>query len=330
MAEKPTPRFIILTTALLLTYHFGLWWLTAATHELNVSAFLNNWDAGWYTQIVVKGYDDQAWAFYPLYPLLVRRLALGIFAAPHAAIPVIGAVFSTVLFLIFCWLAAKNQQRASPLFAQTRLGWLCFILWPGAMIFHTHHTEALFLLLSFGAFYFASQQRLVLAAAAAGLCALTRNHGVFVAITAAVWLAAPQPTPREKMKVFTLSGLISGGLFCLFPLYQYWHTGDFLRSVHVQAQWAHMRSPVDYFKTFFFMNEWQNTNSGSIFRYIGFWFLALATVWLARRSKVLALYPLMFLLLMPAQGELINVFRFGAVLFPVLYAAGDHLAGKPR
>ena len=48
-----------------------------------------------------------------------------------------------------------------------------------------------------------------------------------------------------------------------------------------------------------------------------------------RGARPLALYGLLSLLVMLPQGDLGNAFRFGAVLFPVLFWLGDALATKP-
>ena len=62
----------------------------------------------------------------------------------------------------------------------------------------------------------------------------------------------------------------------------------------------------------------------------GWWSAAVAgSVALARRDRILGLYCLVSLALLPLQGELVNAFRFTAVLFPLHLWAGERLAAAP-
>jgi hypothetical protein len=107
----------------------------------------------------------------------VRALswATGLRARPE----LVGAAFSTLLFAAFCLMQARLLARSDAhtagdtdaLTPATRWGWFFFLCWPGAWVFHSHHTESLFLLLSFGALLCARRGRW--AWAMAGSCGAT-------------------------------------------------------------------------------------------------------------------------------------------------------------
>jgi len=103
--------------------------------------------------------------------------------------------------------------------------------------------------------------------------------------------------------------------------FQWLRTGDPLAFLHAQVNWAHARSPLDVLRT--------NTNAGSLSRHAFFLGAVAAAVTLTRRDRILGLYCLASLALLPLQGELVNAFRFTAVLFPLHLWAGERLAARP-
>lgn len=132
---------------------------------------LNHWDSEWYTRIVIDGYDPASLAYFPLYPALVRTLTTG-FRSP-ITVPLVGAGLSLVLFATFVWMVQRAsrdlvlvQRGLAP---STLLGWAFFLYSPASYVFHTHHTESLFLVLSFGAFVLAAREQWLGAALLAGL-----------------------------------------------------------------------------------------------------------------------------------------------------------------
>ena len=161
-------------------------WCSLVFSDLTYVDILGGWDVGWYGQIATEGYGGRKWAFFPLHPILMSFVAGMTGFSPAVS----GAWVGTVIFLGFAVLLAKLYDRAPfELRPASLQAWLFFLLAPASFVFHTGHTEALFILLSWSAFLAAHQRRLVLSAVLAGLCALTRNQGVFVAIAVAYWIA---------------------------------------------------------------------------------------------------------------------------------------------
>jgi Gpi18-like mannosyltransferase len=334
------PRIILLTVASWLALHTVIWLLvyrfepTIYPYARDVNSMLEHWDAWHYNAIIKEGYSGIRWAFYPLYPMLIRALAW--FAGLQARPEIAGTIFSTLAFAAFCLAQSRLITSAAPDEQQSLLtpasiwGWLFFLFSPASWVFHSHHTESLFLFLSFFAFFCASRGRWQTAAVIAGLCALTRNQGVFVAVAVALDSALRQKENHRRALVFGGSGLISFLLFACYTAYQFRATGDALLFVHIQSQWGVVNSFHQYIGTLWFANTWQHADWKG-YLYLLFFFIVngAAIAMLIRKEYPFALYVLLSMWAPLYSGHLHNTYRYSAVLFPALFLLGDSLRRLP-
>jgi hypothetical protein len=285
---------------------------------------LGAWDASLHAVIAASGRSGALWAFYPLWA--------GLLACVHALLPgvtmvLVGAAFASALFLAALGvLAVAGPSRVAP--AEGRgfvLGVVLLAFTPASWTFHTAHTEPLFLLLSLLALFAAAGGRWLAAGLLTALACLTRNQGVLVAVAASALVAEQTRSPRRAALTAMLPGLALVG----FLAFQWLRTGDPLAFLHAQVNWAHARSALEVLRTFWFGNPWQNTNTGSTARHVFFLGAVAASIAVTRRDRILGLYCLASLALLPLQGELVNAFRFSAVLFPLHLWAGERLAAAP-
>lgn len=317
-------------TALMLAHHFGLWGWTAFRRGIPVLELLNRWDSDLYSTIVSKGYENPLWAFLPLYPGVVwaGRALLGGSVPPQ----VVGTVLSTVMLLVFsAWVSrrAEREETPSPLAPRTVWGWFCFLFSPASFALHSHHTEGLFLLLSLGALAFAWDGHLWPAAVCAALTVWTRNQGVFVAITAALLLAQRPGSWRARLARFATVGAVALAAYGGLLVFEWKVAGDPFAHMHAQQYWNHADSLWGAVRGLWFGNAWHKPGWWLGLRNVFAAVLLASAVALARRSRPLALYGVLSLLVMLPQGDLGNAFRFGAVLFPLLFGVGDWLAERP-
>ncbi len=328
-----TARWLYATTALWFAGHAVIWQWAALKRGVPVHTLFNWWDAGHYTEIIRNGYSAERWAFYPLYPYSVRFVArvLGI-----EEVAFLGALMASCAFLGFAvWMARALQRSDLPegLVPGTRIGWVFFLFSPASYIFHTHHTEAYFLLLSFGAFYFSGLGRPVLGGIFAAVSAFTRNQGIFVGGTTALLAASKVPTEKGRLAQLKML-LLTGGVSALgvlgFLLFQYLASGNPFAFAAAQDNWSHADSIGSVFRTLWFGNPWQSTNDANLLRYGMFWLGVVGAVLLFRRNKALGLYAAVSLSIHLLQGEFVVAFRFAAVLFPMLFLLGDRLSRAPR
>jgi Gpi18-like mannosyltransferase len=196
---------VIVSTVVFLIDHAVTWAIAAKWSHTKWFDFLLYWDSGWYQTIERHGYGGQNWAFFPFYPFLVKGIQWFLMNAKHEQW--IGAALSTLLFLGFCLgqarlIAMREPSAAGDLAPSSRLGWLFFLYSPASWVFHSHHTESLFLVLSFGTFFSIARNQWVTAALFAGLSALTRIQGYFVIaglLTAA--LGSPGTLRRRALRM---------------------------------------------------------------------------------------------------------------------------------
>lgn len=188
-----------LTVAAMLILHLIMWTMVSHNHQIPFAQFLSHLDSGHFNNAILNGYNQITIAFYPLYLVSVRILYL--LTGESIEPQIIGAIFSTLIFLICCYLfirQANSNRRILGLEPQTRLGWIFFIFSPASYVFHAHLTESLFLLLMLLAFLNVSRSHWKTAALFAGLSALTRNHGVPVAIVVGLWSASQEKAPEKR------------------------------------------------------------------------------------------------------------------------------------
>ena len=320
-----TPRFALGATLAVTAVHLALW----ARASEPFGALLNHWDSGHYSAIARDGYSGALWVFYPAYPLLVR----GVASALHVAeVQWVGFALSTALFFVAAALIAS--RAATPglpdgLVPRTRLGWLFFVLGPASYVFHSHHTESLFLLLSFAAFYFAGTRRAALAGLFAAACCVTRNQGVFVGLCAALLAASLETGWRSRLKALLVTGGLALGGVAAFLSFEAMAAGSAFAFAGAQGAWAHVDSPWGALKTLAFANPWQSTDRENVLRYVGWWVFVLGSAWLLRRTPALGLYALLCFLVQLPQGELVNTWRFAAPVFPLFFALGDEAGRRP-
>lgn len=327
LRAAPAPAFLWGSCALWLAVHVLLWLKPLKRGGYALEAFFGKWDSNYYAAIARDGADAAPRVFFPLYPQLVGAISRML---STERVLLLGAGVSLIAFVLFVAWVARAMTRAegtppSGCVPLTRAGWLMFLFGPGTFIFHTPHTESLFLLLSFGALYLAGTQRPIGAGLFAAATTWTRNQGVFLSIGAALLAAATAPDRAKAIRHFLLIGFLSAGGFAAFLGWQHLTAGSALAFMEGQSDWAHADSPLAVVRTLWFGNPWQSTNDANLYRYAFFWVLLATAVLLVRRQWALAVYVGMSTLVMLLQGELVNAFRFGAVLFPAMFVLGDTL-----
>lgn len=312
---------VFLATQLGITF-----WAAGFIFEQWVAGFAI-WDSNWYTLIATEGYvDARSFAFLPLWPALLRAMA----DLTSLALPLAGLTLSLGFYLASLYLlAAKNDGLNSGGLPLLRAGHVLHLLpivfAPGAWVYASNHTEALFLFLSVLAFQKAYKGQLVVASVTVGIAALTRNQGVFAAIAiGSYFLLNPVAGKGHRLRQFATSGLISAGLFALWPLYQYLTTGTPFASLSAQSYWE----PISSFKEYLDNMLWVSVNS--LPRVLWFWGILGTGIALMVRKKErgktlpIGLYLVLSVIIWPTQGyKAPNGLRYGAVIFPFWLLCGQ-------
>ncbi len=218
---------------------------------------LVRWDAGWYGEIAQNGYwvrpgAQSPVAFFPLYPLVIRALAV---VGVNRWLA--GALVSFACALAALALFRRWATRALPASAPTATWALA--LYPFAVyLYGVLYSDALFLLLAVGAFVALEEDRPVLAALLGALAAATRP----VAPALVVGLLARSLERRRRagvpLRVLDFVPALAGLGLLAFMAYLELRFDDPLAFAHVQGAPGWDQPPgweawlkVPWFKTMF-------------------------------------------------------------------------------
>jgi hypothetical protein len=201
----------------------------ALTHPLGGAlAPLARWDSTWYLGIAHSGYEGASTAFFPLYPMLVRGLA--VVGSPGALLV---SAYVVSLASLFGALYLMHRLVALELGKEVaRRSVLLLALSPGALWFGAPYSESLFLLLSVGAFYAARTQHWAWAGGCAALASGTRSAGVVLLVPLMVlwWRAGRRPRDLGWIALAPLG-------LALYSLYLAVSLGDGFAYLHLQDVW---------------------------------------------------------------------------------------------
>jgi Gpi18-like mannosyltransferase len=296
----------------------------AGPAALNPAVVWQKWDAVWYERIAREGYaaraDDEAGmakaGFFPLYPRLVG-LALPL--APSAPFFWVASVISNVLtFVAVAWLVSSLSRNAD----HARRVLLVTVTAAGSFYLSIPYTEGLFLLLVVAAMVFTRDRRYLLAAAACGLGAATRIHGLALfAVPLIACMLDARLTTGTRARYAALMLAIFVVPMGLHMMHLATVQGDAGAFVTRQAMWD---NAFPYpFKAIAGFVVFPRRLSGWV--HGAFWFLYVGL--LVRYWKKLALGEALFcagaLLISTQQETFHGIYRYVMVLVPLTLALAD-------
>ena len=206
-----------------------------------------NWDGQWYRLIAAHGYpttlptqhgvvQQNAWAFYPGFPLLVRLVMVTGASFGLAASMVSLTSGAAAMCLLYRMLAAGTGRYTAAL---TVLA-LCSA--PAAPIFQAAYAESLGFLLVLAGLWALQQQRYAVLALAGLALSLTRGIVPALAVVV-VWeylrrRRSTEPFPTAERRAFVLSGLVVALSALVWPVAVGVVTGDSGAYWVTQKAWA--------------------------------------------------------------------------------------------
>ena len=184
---------------------------------------LTSWDGWWYLGIARSGYHAAPitgqyhdYAFFPLYPALVRLLSI----ATPAFDGLIAVLLSNVLFLVALWLLYRLTREVLD---EERALWSAVLLclFPFSWVFSIAYGESLFLALSLGSLLAAERGRAGWACVLALLAGVTRLPGTLLIVPLALilWRRLPERRALAWLIVVPVGA-------ALYALYVYRLTGN--------------------------------------------------------------------------------------------------------
>nr|WSW44610.1 hypothetical protein OG296_16530 [Streptomyces sp. NBC_01001] len=294
--------------ALVLTV--GAWWAGRSP----VRVLGHSWDSVWYIGIAVHGYGrTQMWAgsglvqsdyaFFPLYPLLVRLAG----ATPWAG-------------LLVAWtaaaVAAVGVYRVGELVLGPRVGVLLVALWaasPHAVVLTLAYTEPLLAALAAWALYAVLRGRWLWAAGLAVLAGLTRPTGIAVAAAVSAIALHALLVRRSRAPEVWAAALLAPAGWAAYVLAVGIRTGDPAGYFTVQRRWG---SRFDF----------GSYTTGTVWRVLTGGHVPLATV--VTVAVLAAAGLLAVLLLLDRMPPALLVYT--AVLLLITYGGAGYFESKPR
>lgn len=200
----------------------------SSRYSRELSAFAH-FDGIHYLRLIGKGYDDTgSQAFFPVYPLIIRTLTLGIFDPLYVAILFNALSLLTTLIIATSYLTRDHVRRFL----------LIFLTFPASFFLLANYTESFFILLIALFFHFLKDKKYFISAVVAGIASGTRLVGAFLALSLMVELfrSRKEILYSASLILISLSGLL-GYMYFLYVQF-----GDPLMFIHVQSLFGASRS----------------------------------------------------------------------------------------
>ena len=278
---------------------------------------LTSWDGWWYLGIARSGYHAAPvsgqyhdYAFFPLYPALVRTLSI----ATPAFDGLIAVLLANALFLVALVLLYSLTREVLD---EDRALWsvVLLCLFPFSWVFSMAYGESLFLALSLGSLLAAERGRAGWASMLASLAGLTRLPGVLlvVPLLLLLWRRVPDRRALVWLAIVPLGA-------ALFALYVGHLTGSLGAYGAAQSAWGRSgagTAAVDGQSLGANLDPLLTTFLVTLLAYV----FLLVYLRPDRIPLAYALIPILTLMSVFASGNLQSIGRLGMIAFPYLWIA---------
>ena len=283
---------------------------------------VNNYDALNYMEIAKNGYSREAlYAFFPLYPLLIKVFHFIIPSYEIASI-LVSNICSYLSILVLYKLIEKNKYKYYILVA--------YIFSPILVFNMIGYTESLYLLLTLLSFYLYKENKYLLTGILLGLSMLTRNTGIV--LLGAIGLHMLYRIYKKEVSIKDLIILTIPAVLIGFSysIYLYIETKDFFKYITVQyTEWDREKSNLILLIINDIKNLLKSHNTIYIYVFIQNWLFYFIGIFLGikylKKEPVLSIYLIVSLLLITTTSRTevwmslpsISFFRYVFGLFSV-------------
>ena len=186
------------------------------------------YDSEHYINMAKYGYQEPfLYAFFPLYPILIRLLKIFI-----PSYQIAGALISNIcsfLSLILINNLTKEKHNLNNI--------ICFLFSPILAFTSIVYTESLFMFLTLFGYYLYKKDKYFLSSIIIGLSILTRNSGIIlwgaIGLDMLYRLFISKDIKIKNILIFGIPSLLIG---MIYPTYLYLETGNFLEFASVQNE----------------------------------------------------------------------------------------------
>jgi hypothetical protein len=291
---------------------------TQEAHGGTLLDILTQWDGHWYRLIAQHGYGPPvppvAAAFFPLYPLAVRAVAVVVRDLQVASLLVSnGCLIAASLLLV-----RLLRRDYDEVICRRAITFLMFN--PVSFFLSAAYSESTFLLLSVATLLAARQNKWLLASACGGCLSATRAPGLIIggpllAEYALQWRERGGAIRQfVQAKLFWLA-LVPCGL-ALYLFYSYIKRGDFFLPMHAQAGgWK--KTLAWPWQTFFYPDNFSPSHIPLYQAIVGFALLLIIVGFFLKLRPTYLVYVIVALLFYLMWGSLEGLPRYVSILFPL-------------
>lgn len=287
------------------------------------------WDGGYYYNIAKSGYSTlEDFAFFPLYPILIKIISLII----SLDILFLGLLISNLAFLIFLYLLYKLVNlRFNKKIARTTI--ITLLFFPTTFYAVALYSESIFLMLVVSAFLTLWQKKYLMASVAISLASLTRGAGVFLIISLIYSYLSHINFALKKVNTKMLHLVPSVLGIALYMIYLAATTNDPFKFLNVQDLWQRsITDPVSTIASYLWSLLTMQAQPINVWLDLGFTLLFLTVLILGARKIPSSLWIFsMFAILIPsATGTLTSMPRYLLSSLGAFIIIGQFLEERPK
>ncbi len=297
-----------------------------------------NFDGEHYLAIAREGYRALTYFFFPVYPMIVKALAIvGGFGRPDF-LATVGLLISNISFLIglvgLYKLARLDYSEKS-----AKLTILLLLLFPTSFFFGSFYTESLFLALSVWSFYFARRGNYLVAGILGGVSTATRIVGL--ALIPALVLEASKTGKKDILQKTVGILLVPLGLL-IYMYYLKLATGNPFEFLSTITVFGEQRSseivllPQVFFRYFFKIlpnlnySSWPSVFTTFLEIATATVFFVLAIISFLKIRLSYAVYFLIAYLIPTFSGSFSSFPRYAVILFPAFILGASLINSRPK
>ncbi len=300
--------------------------------------WLERWDSFWYLEIARHGYPDviaplsperpySPWAFFPLWPMLVRGFGALLGGHPVLAAYLLNFVLGGVLALLVRKLFATVADART-----ADVGVLLFVFFPGTNVFSAAYSEPLALCLAAGTLLALLSRYWALAGILAAFAGAARPPVAAAVFAALVWAVLMAMRNRQWRSIVAIP-LAPLGIVA-FALYGWYRTGQPFAWHEAEKLFGNV---TDFGRSFAtdvtraFLSDVREPATGlAVLVWVSIAVLLVLAVFFVLRPPpgLLVAYTLVAVALPATSSALMPKIRFLAAAFPLLLPLAGYLARR--